>query len=145
MKTLPAAGVPQPAAAGFCPASRSHHAAEALPDASHVHHGVTALLQTGLPLLSLRKDKTLRKSDIALSDEAVLTLYLSSCQLFGWIGERLKHQSVVLAVIAMMAVQGVANLQAQWAIIGEFSNLPQEELLDWIQENTRPGKQHCLA
>uniref|UniRef100_A0A8C7XNX6 Dpy-19-like 1, like (H. sapiens) n=1 Tax=Oryzias sinensis TaxID=183150 RepID=A0A8C7XNX6_9TELE len=69
---------------------------------------------------------------------SVLTLHLSSCQLFGWIGERLKHQSVVLAVIAMMAVQGVANLQAQWAIIGEFSNLPQEELLDWIQENTRP-------
>uniref|UniRef100_A0A8C7XPD2 Dpy-19-like 1, like (H. sapiens) n=1 Tax=Oryzias sinensis TaxID=183150 RepID=A0A8C7XPD2_9TELE len=63
---------------------------------------------------------------------------LCSRQLFGWIGERLKHQSVVLAVIAMMAVQGVANLQAQWAIIGEFSNLPQEELLDWIQENTRP-------
>ncbi|XP_024114216.1 dpy-19-like 1, like isoform X2 [Oryzias melastigma] len=63
---------------------------------------------------------------------------LCSRQLFGWIRERLKHQSVVLAVIAMMAVQGVANLQAQWAIIGEFSNLPQEELLDWIQENTRP-------
>ncbi|RVE63189.1 hypothetical protein OJAV_G00163780 [Oryzias javanicus] len=63
---------------------------------------------------------------------------LCSRQLFGWIRERLKHQSVVLALIAMMAVQGVANLQAQWAIIGEFSNLPQEELLDWIQENTRP-------
>lgn len=42
--------------------------------------------------------------------------------------------------MALMAVQGVANLQAQWAIIGEFSNLPQEELLDWIQENTRPGE-----
>lgn len=41
-----------------------------------------------------------------------------------------------------MAVQGVANLQAQWAIIGEFSNLPQEELLDWILENTEPSESH---
>lgn len=63
-----------------------------------------------------------------------------SCQLFGWVGEKVKHQAVVVLVVAMMAVQGVANLQAQWAIIGEFSNLPQEELLDWIQENTRTGK-----
>lgn len=63
-----------------------------------------------------------------------------SFQLFGWMGEKLRHQAVVVAVLGMMAVQGVANLQAQWAIIGEFSNLPQEELLDWIQENTRPGE-----
>ncbi|XP_032373464.1 dpy-19-like 1, like [Etheostoma spectabile] len=62
----------------------------------------------------------------------------ASKQLFGWIGERYKPQVAVFAVMAIMAVQGVANLQAQWGIIGEFSNLPQEELLDWIQENTRP-------
>lgn len=43
-------------------------------------------------------------------------------------------------LLALMAVQGVANLQAQWAIIGEFSNLPQEELLDWILENTQPSE-----
>lgn len=61
-------------------------------------------------------------------------------QLFSWIGEKFKHQVAVFAVMAIMAVQGVANLQAQWAIIGEFSNLPQEELLDWIQDNTRPGE-----
>ncbi|TNN27146.1 putative C-mannosyltransferase DPY19L1 [Liparis tanakae] len=59
-------------------------------------------------------------------------------QLFGWIGERFKHQLAVYAVMAVMAVQGVANLRAQWGIIGEFSNMPQEELLDWIQDNTRP-------
>ena len=65
---------------------------------------------------------------------------MSLSQVFGWIGERFKHQVVVFAVMAAMAVQGVANLQAQWGIIGEFSNLPQEELLDWIQDNTRPGR-----
>ncbi|KAI3360750.1 hypothetical protein L3Q82_012986 [Scortum barcoo] len=68
----------------------------------------------------------------------IMASLVCSRQLLGWIGERFKHQVVVFAVLAVMAVQGVANLQAQWAIIGEFSNLPQEELLDWIQDNTRP-------
>ncbi|CAB1426416.1 unnamed protein product [Pleuronectes platessa] len=68
----------------------------------------------------------------------IMASLICSKQVFGWIGERFKHQVVVFAVMAAMAVQGVANLQAQWGIIGEFSNLPQEELLDWIQDNTRP-------
>ncbi|XP_072249782.1 dpy-19-like 1, like [Leuresthes tenuis] len=68
----------------------------------------------------------------------IMASLICSKQLFGWIGEKFKHQSVVFALMAMMALQGVANLQAQWAIIGEFSNLPQEELLDWIQDNARP-------
>uniref|UniRef100_A0A8P4GF21 Dpy-19-like 1, like (H. sapiens) n=1 Tax=Dicentrarchus labrax TaxID=13489 RepID=A0A8P4GF21_DICLA len=68
----------------------------------------------------------------------IMASLICSKQLFGWIGERFKHQIGVFAVMAIMAVQGVANLQAQWAIIGEFSNLPQEELLTWIQENARP-------
>ncbi|KAM7421533.1 hypothetical protein PAMA_015599 [Pampus argenteus] len=67
----------------------------------------------------------------------IMASLVCSKQLFGWIGERFRHQAAVFAVMAIMAVQGVANLQAQWAIIGEFSNLPQEELLDWIQDNTR--------
>uniref|UniRef100_A0A7N8YMZ2 Dpy-19-like 1, like (H. sapiens) n=1 Tax=Mastacembelus armatus TaxID=205130 RepID=A0A7N8YMZ2_9TELE len=68
----------------------------------------------------------------------IMASLICSKQLFGWIGEKFKHQVVVFAVMAVMAIHGVVNLQAQWAIIGEFSNLPQEELLDWIQENTHP-------
>ncbi|XP_074509068.1 dpy-19-like 1, like [Sebastes fasciatus] len=68
----------------------------------------------------------------------IMASLICSKQLFGWVGERFKHQVAVFAVMAIMAIQGVANLQAQWGIIGEFSNLPQEELLDWIQDNTRP-------
>ncbi|XP_034554591.1 dpy-19-like 1, like [Notolabrus celidotus] len=68
----------------------------------------------------------------------IMASLICSKQLFGWIGEWLKHHAAVCAVLAIMAIQGFANLQAQWAIIGEFSNMPQEELLDWIQGNTPP-------
>lgn len=67
----------------------------------------------------------------------IMASLLCSRQLFWWLGERLKQQLMVFAVLALMAVQGVANLQAQWGIIGEFSNLPQEELLEWINDNTQ--------
>lgn len=60
-------------------------------------------------------------------------------QLFGWVGEKFKLQMVAFAIISIMAVQGAANLQGQWGIMGEFSNLPQEELLDWISSNTGPS------
>ncbi|KAL6109587.1 dpy19l1 [Pungitius sinensis] len=68
----------------------------------------------------------------------IMASLICSKQLFGWIGDKFKHQLAVFVVMAIMAVYGVANLRAQWGIIGEFSNLPQEELLDWIQDNTRP-------
>lgn len=63
---------------------------------------------------------------------------LSVCQLFGWIGEKFKLHVMVFGILSIMAMQGAANLQAQWGIMGEFSNLPQEQLLDWIRDNTRP-------
>lgn len=60
--------------------------------------------------------------------------------MFGWIGEKFKLQMVVVAILSMMAIQGVTNLQSQWGIIGEFSNFPQEELLEWIKDNTSPSE-----
>lgn len=142
------AGVPQSAAGGFCCPGHPDYAPEALPDATHVHHGVIDLLQAGLSLSDAQKTKqrnsfwycfTYKVSSLHKYNEHVLSL-----QLFGWIGEKFKQHTVVFAVLAIMAIQGMTNLQAQWAIIGEFSNLPQEELLDWIQENTRPSEWPCL-
>lgn len=69
--------------------------------------------------------------------------FLLQPQLFGWIGEKLKLQMVVFAILSMMAIQGVTNLQSQWGVIGEFSNFPQEELLEWIKDNTSPSESFC--
>lgn len=68
----------------------------------------------------------------------IMSSLICSRQLFSWFGERPKQQKAVFCLLGLMAVQGVTNLQSQWGIIGEFSNMPQEELLDWIQDNTEP-------
>ncbi|KAM9431794.1 dpy-19-like 1, like isoform 2-T2 [Clarias gariepinus] len=69
----------------------------------------------------------------------LMTSLLCSKQLFGWVGERVKRHFAVFIIVSIMVVQGVANLQQQWSIMGEFSNLPQEDLLEWIKENTPPN------
>lgn len=69
----------------------------------------------------------------------IMASLVCSKQLFGWFREKSKQHMAVFLVLALMAVQGVANLQSQWGIIGEFSNMPQEELLNWIQGNTHPN------
>uniref|UniRef100_A0A9J8DAV6 Dpy-19-like 1, like (H. sapiens) n=1 Tax=Cyprinus carpio carpio TaxID=630221 RepID=A0A9J8DAV6_CYPCA len=69
----------------------------------------------------------------------IISCLICSRQLFGWVGEKFKLQLTVVGILSIMAVQGVANLQSQWDIIGEFSNFPQEELLEWIKDNTRPN------
>lgn len=61
---------------------------------------------------------------------------LASRQLFGWIGSQSRHYTAVGILIAAMSVQGVANLQHQWSIIGEFSNIQMEELVEWMRTNT---------
>ncbi|KAJ7985524.1 hypothetical protein DPEC_G00352950 [Dallia pectoralis] len=69
----------------------------------------------------------------------IMASLMCSKQLFSWIGEKIQLHVIMFAVMAIMAVQGWANLQAQWGIMGEFSNLPQEQLLEWIKDNTQPN------
>lgn len=38
-----------------------------------------------------------------------------------------------------MSLQGFINLRSQWSILGEFNNLPQEDLIEWIKSSTRAG------
>ncbi|CAH2283287.1 probable C-mannosyltransferase DPY19L1 isoform X1 [Pelobates cultripes] len=68
----------------------------------------------------------------------IMASLLCSRQLFGWIFKRVQFHMFIFAVVALMTIQGFTNLQNEWNIRGEFSNLPQEELLEWIQTNTKP-------
>jgi len=36
----------------------------------------------------------------------------------------------------VMAYEGMANIQHQFSIMGEYSNVPQEQLFEWITKNT---------
>uniref|UniRef100_A0A3Q3VRM7 Uncharacterized protein n=1 Tax=Mola mola TaxID=94237 RepID=A0A3Q3VRM7_MOLML len=97
-----------------------------------VYHALQLLAFTVLAILIMRLKLFLTPH------MCIMASLVCSKQLFGWIEEKSKNLIMVFALMALMAIQGVANLQAQWAIIGEFSNLPQEELLEWVEENTQP-------
>ncbi|KAG7258396.1 hypothetical protein CRUP_001560 [Coryphaenoides rupestris] len=97
-----------------------------------VYHGLQLVAFSVLAILIMRLKLFLTPH------MCIMAALVCSKQLFGWVGERSRLQLVVFALLSIMAVQGVANLQAQWGIMGEFSNVPQEELLDWIQGNTKP-------
>ncbi|XP_067649500.1 protein C-mannosyl-transferase DPY19L1-like [Haliotis asinina] len=66
----------------------------------------------------------------------LLTSLLASRKYFGWCGRNEAHFAVLAVVLAGMAYTGIQNLQQQWGIMGEFSNYPMEDLVDWINENT---------
>ncbi|KAI0208676.1 putative C-mannosyltransferase DPY19L1 [Lamellibrachia satsuma] len=64
---------------------------------------------------------------------------LTSRQLFGWVGDRKKHYAIIAAIVATMSFQGAANLSHQRSIVGEFSNPPLEELVEWINVKLPPN------
>ncbi|XP_074197094.1 putative C-mannosyltransferase DPY19L2 isoform X4 [Rhinolophus sinicus] len=68
----------------------------------------------------------------------VMASLICSRRLFGWLFCRVRFENVIFSLLTVMSLQGCANLHNQWSIMGEFNNLPQEELIQWIQYNTRP-------
>jgi len=47
------------------------------------------------------------------------------------------HQQAFCALlIAVMAIEGMQNLQQQWSVKGEYTNDHQEQLFTWIMKNT---------
>jgi len=60
------------------------------------------------------------------------------CQLFSWVGDTRRHYMLLAVVVGLMSVDGWSNLQRQWNISGEYQNVPTEQLMDWINENTLP-------
>ncbi|XP_036102789.1 probable C-mannosyltransferase DPY19L2 isoform X1 [Molossus molossus] len=68
----------------------------------------------------------------------VMASLICSRRLFGWLFCRVRFENVIFGILTVMSLQGCANLHGQWSIMGEFNNLPQEELIQWIIHNTRP-------
>ena len=53
------------------------------------------------------------------------------------------HSAVLVVLLAGMGVAGYSNIKQQRSIIGEFSNYPMEELVEWIKASTPRGT--CLS
>ncbi|KAL9967638.1 hypothetical protein ACROYT_G025913 [Oculina patagonica] len=73
----------------------------------------------------------------------VMASLLASRQLFGFVCDKRKHQAAVIVLIAAMSVQGIMNLQVQFATQGEYNNPEQEALVEWI--NTKTPKNAVFA
>ncbi|KAL4669520.1 hypothetical protein H8959_008074 [Pygathrix nigripes] len=96
-------------------------------------HTLQLLAFTALAILIMRLKLFL------MPHMCVIASLLCSRQLFGWLFRRVRFENVIFGILTAMSIQGYANLRNQWNIIGEFNNLPQEELLQWIKYNTTPG------
>ncbi|XP_007523459.2 probable C-mannosyltransferase DPY19L2 [Erinaceus europaeus] len=68
----------------------------------------------------------------------IMASLICSRRLFGWLFNKIRFENLIFGILTVMSIQGCANLHYQWSIIGEFNNLPQEELIQWIKYNTRP-------
>nr|KAF6469300.1 dpy-19 like C-mannosyltransferase 1 [Molossus molossus] len=97
-----------------------------------VYHALQLIAYTALGVLIMRLKLFLTPH------MCVMASLICSRQLFGWLFCKVHPGAVVVALLAAMSIQGSANLQAQWNIVGEFSNLPQEELIEWIKYSTKP-------
>ncbi|XP_058534214.1 probable C-mannosyltransferase DPY19L2 isoform X2 [Ochotona princeps] len=97
-----------------------------------IFHALQLLAFSGLAVLIMRLKLFLTPH------MCVMASLLCSRRLFGWLFCRIRFENVIFGILTVMSLQGCANLHNQWSIIGEFNNLPQEELIHWIRYNTRP-------
>ncbi|XP_035828642.1 probable C-mannosyltransferase DPY19L1 isoform X2 [Aplysia californica] len=99
------------------------------PNADLVYHSLQLLAFTAMALLIMR---------LKLFWTPHLCLYsalLASRQIFP-LGSKSTHFAALIALLAVMGFYGVANIQHQRGIVGEFSNPAQEELVEWIKAKT---------
>ncbi|XP_032766093.1 probable C-mannosyltransferase DPY19L2 [Rattus rattus] len=97
-----------------------------------IFHALQLLAFMGLAVLIMRLKLFLTPH------MCLMASLICSRRLFGWLFCRIHFENVVFGILTMMSIQGCANLHNQWSIMGEFTNLPQEELIHWIRHNTRP-------
>ncbi|CAB3363576.1 Hypothetical predicted protein [Cloeon dipterum] len=66
----------------------------------------------------------------------ILASLLASRKFFSVIKSRAVHWAVIAVVLSGMCVRGMQNLSHQRSIMGEYSNLALEQLLDWVETET---------
>ncbi|KAL3831444.1 hypothetical protein ACJMK2_023195 [Sinanodonta woodiana] len=104
------------------------------PDAEIVYHIFQLLAFTAMAIIIMRL-KLFWTPHMCL-----MTSLLASRQFFSWMGKTEKHFTILAALLACMSYQGIFfNLQHQWSIMGEFSNYPLEQLVEWIKAETPPN------
>ncbi|KAM5273568.1 putative C-mannosyltransferase DPY19L2 [Ctenodactylus gundi] len=97
-----------------------------------VFHTAQLLVFAALAMLFLRLKLFL------VPHMCVMASLICSRQLFGWLFCRVTPKTVIFGLLVLMSIQGCTNLQEQWSIKEEFTNMPQEELIQWIKYTTRP-------
>ncbi|XP_069469344.1 protein C-mannosyl-transferase DPY19L1 isoform X2 [Ambystoma mexicanum] len=102
-------------------------------DCELVFHALQLIAYAGLAIFIMRLKLFLTPH------MCLMASLICSRKMFRWFPNKIRHQQFVFAILMSMSIQGIANLQSQWNIIGEFSNVPQEELLEWITFNTKPN------
>lgn len=117
---------------GVVAKQRTHTRKQQFEHGELVYHALQLLAYTALGVLIMRLKLFLTPH------MCVMASLICSRQLFGWLFGKVHPGAVVFAILAAMSIQGSANLQTQWNIVGEFSNLPQEELIEWIRYSTKP-------
>ncbi|KAF4532956.1 hypothetical protein B566_EDAN000644 [Ephemera danica] len=68
----------------------------------------------------------------------ILASLLASRKYFSIIQDTRKHCAIVVVVLAIMSYKGVQNINEQRSIIGEYSNVGLEQLLEWVKAETPP-------
>ncbi|XP_064614420.1 protein C-mannosyl-transferase DPY19L1-like [Liolophura sinensis] len=112
---------------GDCPDYSLNHSRQY---AEVVYHLLMTVAFTAMALIIMRL-KLFWTPQLTL-----ITSLLASPQVFGWVGGRERHFALVSLILAGMSVQGVNHLSYQWGILGEFSNYPMEEMVEWVKANT---------
>ncbi|XP_043921026.1 probable C-mannosyltransferase DPY19L1 [Protopterus annectens] len=101
-----------------------------------LHNGEVVYLNFQLIAFAVMAILIMRLKLFLTPHMCLMASLVSSKQLFGRFIKKYQQQLAVLVLLTLMAIQGSANLQAQWSIKGEFSNLPQEELIEWVKAHT---------
>ncbi|XP_059139572.1 probable C-mannosyltransferase DPY19L1 [Physella acuta] len=98
-------------------------------DAELLYHSLQLIAFTAVAILVMRL-KLFWTPHLCL-----FSSLLASRKVFPWLKKE-NHIAVLAALVACMALYGISNVKVQLGRVGEFSNIPQEELVEWINSKT---------